>query len=129
MASRLDDLIEMLKPNMLFITFLGVLLGLVVLILGTASSFFPDAVADSDFFDAIENVNIVLFIVGLLALVICGFYFYDYYTSLKEFDELLQTHSRAKFVRNQGELERLALKLGSKKEKEYFQAKSRLKIK
>ena len=129
MAKWLDELIEILKTNMLFVTALGICFGLLGVIVGAATLFFPDDVADNEFFDAVDNVDIVLFIVGFLVLVTCAFYFYDFYVSKKEFNELLQTRSRAKFVRNQNELEKLALKLGREKEKEYFQAKNRLKIK
>jgi len=129
MAKWLDELIEILKTNILLVTALGIFFGLLGAILGATSLFFPDEVADSGFFDAIDTIDIVLFIVGFLVLVISAFYCYDFYVSQKEFTELLQTRSRAKFVRNQNELEKLALKLGRKKEKEYFQAKNRLKIK
>ena len=129
MTKWLDELVEILKVNMLLVTAIGIFFGLLGAAVGATSLFFPDEVADSTFFDAVDNVDIVLFVVGFLVLVTCAFYFYDSYVSQREFNELLQTRSRAKFVRNQNELERLALKLGRQKEKEYFLAKRRLRIK
>ena len=129
MASKLDDVIDYTKITMLFLSGLGILFGLVGAVIGPASVFFRDDVADNGFFQSIEGLGILIFLLGYLGLAICAFYFFDYRKSTTEFDELLTTKSRAKFVRSQSEMEGLALKLGSRKEKEYFQAKKRLKIK
>ena len=129
MASKLDDIIDYVKINMFFLSGLGILFGMVGAVIGTASVFFKDDVADNGFFQSIEGTGIIIFLAAYLGLAICAFYFFDYRKASAEFDELLTTKSRAKFVRSQSELEGMALKLGSRKEKEYFQARKRLKIK
>jgi len=128
MAKWLDKFIDLLKTNMLFVSVIGIILGGVGTIITGGSLFFEEEVGGKEVFSAVKDVDVALFPAAILFLFVCVYYFYDYSKSLKLFEELLQTKSRAKFVRNQNELERLALKLGSKKEKEYFEAKRRLKI-
>ncbi len=118
MAKWFNDLVDLIRTNMLALTGLGLILGAIGLIFGIYGLFV----------EALTDFDVVIVVVAILDLLLCGAYFTDYYTATQEFDELVNTQSRAKFKKNQGDLEKLALKLGPQKEEDYFRAKKRLNI-
>lgn len=56
-------------------------------------------------------------------------YFHDYNKKHKKFEELMDTNSKAAFVRNIVEIEELAVDLGPQYEEEIIDKKNQLKVK
>ncbi len=56
--------------------------------------------------------NVYLTILGPLLLLSGGYYFFDTIRKRREFERLIETDSKAKFVRNQDRIEKLAWLLG-----------------
>ena len=68
--------------------------------------------------------NVWLIVLGPLLLLSGGYYFIDTIRKRREFERLIDTDSKAKFVRNQDRIEFLAWLLG----KQYYQQSERKKV-
>jgi len=68
--------------------------------------------------------NVFLIVLGPLLLTIGGYYFFDTIRKRREFDRLLEADSKAKFVRNQDRIEKLAWLLG----KDYYRRSEEKKV-
>ena len=68
--------------------------------------------------------NVWLVVLGPLLLLFGGYYFIDTIRKRREFERLIDTDSKAKFVRNQDRIEFLAWNLG----KQYYQQSERKKV-
>jgi hypothetical protein len=68
--------------------------------------------------------NVWLIVLGPLLLLSGGYYFIDTIRKRREFERLIDTDSKAKFVRNQDRIEFLAWLLG----KQYHQRSERKKV-
>ena len=81
--------------------------------------------------DPFYNNNVYLWFVvaGPLLLIAAIYYFMKEIKMRKEFDELMDTNSKAKFVRNMDRVEYLAWKLPERYEIELYEKKKRLRIK
>jgi hypothetical protein len=64
------------------------------------------------FFDYLGNYIYWLFLIMVTLTIACGWIFFDMMIKRQKFNDLIQTSSKATFVRNQNELEELAWKLG-----------------
>lgn len=67
--------------------------------------------------------------IGGLTALFGLIYFYDYNKKHKKFSELIQTDSKAQFVRNLVEIEELAISLGPDYEKRVIEQRERYKVK
>jgi len=63
-----------------------------------------------------------------IGLVVCGWWLYDYVKKTRELAELIDTPSKAKFVRNLDEIEYLAWSLPQRHEDQVLSKKRELKI-
>ena len=102
------------------ISLIGFIISLIFLILSTLGIFFGDheSVTSNEFltnfYNSIGNWNLWLFIIAITFTLICGWIFIDLILKRSKFNKLIQTTSKATFVRNQEEIEELAWKLGPK---------------
>lgn len=69
-----------------------------------------------------------LVVVAPIGLVVCIWWFYDYIRKTRELADLIDTPSKAKFVRNLDEIEYLAWSLPQKFEDQVLKKKRELKI-
>jgi hypothetical protein len=69
-----------------------------------------------------------LVVAAPIGLVVCIWWFYDYVKKTRELGELIDTPSKAKFVRNLDEIEYLAWSLPKKFEDQVLKKKRELKI-
>jgi hypothetical protein len=69
-----------------------------------------------------------LVIVAPIGLIVCVWWLYDYVRKTKDLAKLIDTPSKAKFVRNLDEIEYLAWSLPQKFEDEVLKKKKELKI-
>ncbi len=63
-----------------------------------------------------------------IGLIVCGWWYYDYVMKIRELAELIDTPSKAKFVRNLDEIEYLAWSLPQRYEDKVLTKKKEFKI-
>lgn len=108
--------------------------GIVFTILGVASFLVPSsAPAEPDFFyDLIKNKigNWIIWVLfwGPILLLAGGFYIGDTIKKYREFEKLIDTDSKAKFVQNQDRIEYLAWLLSARLEKRVQEKKEEFKM-
>lgn len=119
---------------MIQLSLIGFIVGLIFLIISGIGIFLGDIdfVKDNqflnDFYNSIGDYNYWLFI-GMVALTIAGgWIFVDAIFKLQRFKKLIETTSKATFVRNQNEIEELAWKLGPKYQDMVFERKRKFRI-
>jgi hypothetical protein len=78
------------------------------------SNFIKDIDFLDSFYTSIGDWNFWLFIVTITVVIACGWIFGDLMLKLSKFKRLINTTSKATFVRNQEEIEELAWKIGPK---------------
>ena len=102
------------------ISLIGLMVSLIFFIISGIGIFFSDQdfVRNNEmltgFYNAIGNWNYWLFIITITLTIACGWIFFDLMLKLSKFKKLINTTSKATFVRNQDEIESLAWKLGPK---------------
>ena len=69
-----------------------------------------------------------LVVIGPIGLIVCLWWLYDYVRKKKELAELIDTPSRAKFVRNLDDIEYLAWVLPKRFEEKVLEKKRELKL-
>lgn len=79
--------------------------------------------------DAIGDWIYWCILLGPVLLIAGGWYFFDNINKRKEFKELIDTTSKAKFIRNQDHIEFLAWKLTPKHQSQLTEKKKELHIK
>ena len=108
--------------------------GLIFTILGAWSFFLPStAPTEPDFiYDLIKNKigNWIIWVLfwGPILLVAGAFYVGDTIKKYREFEKLIDTDSKAKFVQNQDRIQYLAWLLSSRLEKRVQEKKKEFKI-
>ena len=108
--------------------------GILFTILGVWSFFLPSTPpAEPDFiYDLIKNKigNWMVWILfwGPILLVVGAFYVGDTIRKYREFEKLIDTDSKAKFVQNQDRIEYLAWLLSARLEKQVQEKKKEFKI-
>lgn len=121
-----------------FFTTYTLQLGLVLFIVGiilTILSIFGVFYGDSDInflkrmTDAIGDWIYWCILLGPVLLIAGGWYFFDNILKRKEFKELMETTSKAKFIRNQDRVEFLAWKLTSRHQEQLSEKKKEFHIK
>ena len=110
--------------------------GLFLLIMGILGVF---VYSDSNISNAPEPIKSMLSdfgdwkywstLIGFILVIGAGYYAFDNLRKRREFSKLLDTDSKAKFIKNQERLEFLAWTLTSEHEKEIWRKKKEFKIK
>lgn len=81
------------------------------------------------FNDGVGNWIYWLFILAIILFIVGAGYYYGYASRLKEFNELMETDSKAQFVRNQTRVEYLGWRLGHRFEDLVADKKASFRIK
>lgn len=107
------------------------ILGIFFTILGIFGVFYSYLAPDfiKDILDVVGDWMFWCVLVGPLMVIIGGLYFGDNIAKRKEFKELIETTSKAKFIRNMDQIEYLAWKLTSKHQSLVMEKKEEFKIK
>ena len=100
------------------LSLIGLIIGLIFFFISMTGIFLNDMdfVKKNDFLqgylDAVGNYNYWIFMLMLVLIIGAGWIFGDLFLSLQKFKNLMNTTSKATFVRNLNEIEELAWKLG-----------------
>jgi uncharacterized membrane protein len=115
----------------LIISLLLFIIGIILTLWGILGVFVYDSLSDSvkDFVDSIGDWIYWCILAGPLILIAGGWYFFDNLKKRKEFKELMETTSKAKFIRNMDRAEFLAWKLTMDHQKQLMDKKKELHIK
>ncbi len=81
-----------------------------------------------DLADPFGNWVAWLVVIGPIAFIVCVWWFYDYVRKTRELAELIDTPSKAKFVRNLDEIEFLAWSLPQRFEDKVLVKKKEFKL-
>ncbi len=81
-----------------------------------------------DILDAIGGWIVWFVVVGPVLVIVGGWYFGDTIRKKREFEELIDVHSKARFVRNQARLEELSWYLPSEYHRRIRERKRHWKI-
>jgi hypothetical protein len=105
--------------------------GLILLMIGVSGVFFPDS--SPDFLKSIHRDIggwvYWLALIGVLLLIIGGFYMIDNLRKRREFEKLIKTDSKVKFVKEKERIEYLAWILTTDHEKRLWEKKKEFGIK
>jgi hypothetical protein len=110
----------MYRRHAFTLTFVGLIVSLIFLIISSIgiflgeSDFVKDIEALQSFYNSVGDWNFWVFIITITLTVACGWIFMDLVFKRSKFNALINTTSKATFVRNQDEIEELAWKLGPK---------------
>jgi uncharacterized membrane protein len=115
----------------LIISLLLFIIGIILTLWGILGVFVYESLSDSvkDFVDSIGDWIYWCILAGPLILIAGGWYFFDNLKKRKEFKELMETTSKAKFIRNMDRAEFLAWKLTMDHQKQLMDKKKELHIK
>ena len=80
-------------------------------------------------YDTVGSWAFWLILPGLALLVIGGYYIFDFFKRLKEFNSLMKSESKAKFIKNIDKIEELAWRLHPKYERIVIARKKKYRIK
>ena len=80
-------------------------------------------------YNLLGNWAFWLILPGLAMIIIGGYYLYDFYRKLKEFNNLMKTESKAKFIKNADRIEELAWRLHPKYEAMVIKHKKKYRLK
>jgi hypothetical protein len=117
-----------LKMELEVLTFI---IGLILLIIGISGIFFPDSSPDflkivhKDFGGWIYWTTLL----GVLLILIGGWYMIDNIRKRREFESLIKTDSKVKFIKNKDRIEFLAWNLTSDHERRLWEKKKEFGIK
>ena len=110
---------------------LGLLVvGIVVLVMGCFGAWYDGRTtpAGFDFLTHIGGWSWWLIVVGLLAALAGGYYVYDHFSMLREFEDIMGNKSRANFIKNLDRVEELAYRLGFSYEKRVLERKNQYRL-
>jgi hypothetical protein len=112
--------------------FIFFILGILLTILGILGIFVVNDSTDESLRNIVDSIGNWIYwciIVGPLILIGGGWYFFDNISKRREFKELIETTSKAKFIRNQDRIEFLAWKLTPDHQNQLFEKKKEFHIK
>lgn len=115
--------------------FICLIIGIVLTILGVLGVFFYDLLKDQELNSIVDIVNSVgdwiywCILIGPVLIIAGGWYFFDNISKRREFKELINTTSKAKFIRNLDRIEFLAWKLTAEHQSKLAKKKRKLNIK
>lgn len=107
------------------------IIGVVVTVLGIFGVFFIDQAPDfiKGTLDSIGAWKYWCVLLGPVLIIAGGWYFFDNLSKRREFKELMDTTSKAKFIRNLDRTEFLAWKLTPEHQKQFTKKKKKFHIK
>jgi aspartokinase-like uncharacterized kinase len=107
------------------------IVGIILTLWGILGVFVYDSLTDSikDFVDSIGDWIYWCILAGPIILIAGGWYFFDNLRKRKEFKELMETTSKAKFIRNMDRAEFLAWKLTMDHQRQLMDKKKEFHIK
>jgi hypothetical protein len=79
--------------------------------------------------DQLDNVAWITLMIGGVIMIAGWLYFNDHNKNFKKFSELIETDSKAQFVRNIDEIEELAVQLGPDFEKQVMDKRREFNVK
>ncbi len=79
-------------------------------------------------YDLVGNWAFWFVIPGLVMIIFGSYYLYDFFRKLKEFNNLMETKSKAKFIKNIDRVEELAWRLHPRYERLVIERKKKYKI-
>jgi hypothetical protein len=129
--SFLKKLKRFARERTLELSIIGFIVGIITTIIGTLGVLLPsyDVEYIDKFLAKIGFWDYWLFIGAVMLLFTSVWFMYVNIKDRKTFNDLIDTGSKATFVRNQDELEEIAFRLGSKYQEILFDKKKELKIK
>jgi hypothetical protein len=106
-------------------------LGIILTIIGFFGVFYYDNAPDflKDVINAIGDWKYWCILLGPILIIAGGWYFFDNINRRKEFKELMETTSKAKFIRNLDRVEYLAWRLTPSHQSELMEKKKEFNIK
>ncbi len=106
-------------------------ISIVGIIISSIYLFFQSTVPDflRDVARAPGDWNYWILLLSALGLMVGGWYFYDTVKKRRKFEDLMETNSRSKFMRNLPELEEMAWYLGKEYEERLEEKKRTLRVK
>jgi aspartokinase-like uncharacterized kinase len=107
------------------------IVGIILTLWGILGVFVYESLSDEvkDFVDSIGDWIYWCILAGPIILIAGGWYFFDNLRKRKEFKELMETTSKAKFIRNMDRAEFLAWKLTMDHQKQLMDKKKEFHIK
>ncbi len=114
-----------------FLGVVGLIAGIFLLILGLFGVLLQDLSPQpiTDLNKLVGNWTYWFLVVGALLVLFLGWYVVDRRLKIEEFDDLIDTKSKSKFVKNIARLETLALTLGPDYEEEVLEKEREYNIK
>jgi len=121
---------EFMHENKLGLSAISIVAGLPLTIISLLSFVYSEGDTGMIQFsyDLVGNWAYWLILPALLFLVVGSYYLYDFYKKLKEFRELFNIESKAKFIKNVDRIEELAWRLHPKYERLVLEKKKKYKI-
>lgn len=122
---------KFVRENILGLSIVGFILGITFTIIGILGVFLPnyEVVYIVDFLNMIGYWDYWIFMLALILTFASVYLLFQNVSDRKTFNDLIDTGSKATFVRNQDELEEIAFRLGTKYQDILFDKKKELKIK
>jgi hypothetical protein len=129
--SLLKKLKRFSREHTIVLSIIGLIIGIFLFAIGTVGIFFADMEISviSDIVDRIGYWYYWAFALALILTFASMYFMYMTVSDRNKFYDLIDTGSKATFVRNQDELEEIAFRLGSSYQEELFEKKRELKIK
>jgi hypothetical protein len=129
--SFLKKLKRFSRDNTLELSILGLILGSIFTFIGIIGVFIPDyeIAIVTGILEVIGDWDYWLFMVALILTFAAAWFLYSNVKDRMGFKDLIDTGSKATFVRNQDELEEIAFRLGTKYQDILFDKKKELRIK
>lgn len=125
---NLNPIKRFLQNYILIISFLGLIFGFLIAVIGIGNAFLNKDFSVIGDGKRIGRYSILLAIIGSLLLIASLFYFIATILNRRKFQKLIDTHSKAKFIRNLDEIEKLAWKLSEKERKKVELMRRKFKI-
>lgn len=122
---------DFIKNHVAELSSLGLIFGILLIYLSGVGVFFPKSASGfvKDFLNFVGDWKYWIFLLSIGLILAGGGYLYSFLKDRKEFKELIDTGSKATFVRNQDDIEYLAWNLGQKYEAIVQDKKKEFKIK
>ncbi|MFW6142331.1 MAG: DUF3198 domain-containing protein [Candidatus Saliniplasma sp.] len=119
-----------LKDNQIIISIIVIIAGAYLFILGLFSVILSDYAPETllSMSEIMGNWIYWLFVLGAFLTFAFSWYLIDLYLKLKEFEELMDTESKSKFIKNIARIETLAVQLGSEYEDKVIEKENEYNI-
>ncbi len=126
--NRINKIKHFFQNHILIFSTLGLIIGGFFTTLGFSYLLLDESNSLRESIDNIGDYAIWLAIIGLLVFVTSIFYFVATIINFRKFDKLINTHSKAKFIRNLDDIEKLAWKLTIKERRKVEMKRRKFRI-